>query len=140
MKFLLHFITKALQITVENVPHWKVIPLFESGKCFKILPLKSQCTRDRSVPLKKSSPYLNSVPIYLRRCRQNNRIARLVKLLKKGCLGRKVLQIFWPSLTFEEFLYLYNVPISRPKYVKHFTLVVSSRKAIWPEIKHFQCC
>ena len=31
-----------------------------TGKCFKNLPLKSQCTRDRSLPLKKSSPDLNS--------------------------------------------------------------------------------
>ena len=116
----------------------KVIPWFE--QLFEKLFPYLDWNMFKNLSLKKLSPYLNSVPIYSRRCRQNICIVRLVKLLKKGGLGRKVLQIFWPSLTFEEFLYLYNVPISRPKYVKHFTLVVSSWKAIWPEFKHSQRC
>ena len=90
----------------------KVIPWFE--QLFEKLFPYLDWNMFKNLSLKKLSPYLNSVPIYSRRCRQNICIVRLVKLLKKGGLGRKVLQIFWPSLTFGEFLYLYNVPICRP--------------------------
>ena len=114
---------------------WKCFPLKSylpiwTGKCFKIFPWKSHCTRDRSVPVPGLMPVTGLYPW------KSHPLIWKVISLKKGGLGRKVLQIFWPSLTFEEFLYLYNVPISRPKYVKHFTLVVSS----WPEFKHSQCC
>ena len=143
MKFVCAFYHKSTTNT-----RWKCFPLKSylpiwTGKCFKIFPWKSHCTRDRSVPVPGLMPVTGLYP-----WKSHPLIWTVIwKVISLFGL-ENVLKIYpwksfaniWPSLTFEEFLYLYNVSISRPKYVKHFTLVVSSWKAIWPEFKHSQCC